>query len=233
MIYAPAPQPASESVSISANADDSVSAVSSHVRPSEARYKFRQRYFSPDQGQTTIRLYDYPEVVVDVSDFSFELDGWGIHMPCAEIHDLPRQICRRFMTLWGKAVRRSQSDDEAAAWLSILDRVDYSEFTAQRAEPRTLEGVLLRKQPFFYVEWSDGNRTKLTNEVGAALNLLEPDELFTARVKIGRDEQILAVSGVVPLGPKEDVMSEAFADWSRKDGGEAAKEGNVAWRQPS
>src|ERR1043166_9598941 len=202
-----------ESSSIALGEEKSINSVRTEIRPTQVQYTFKQKYFSPDDGRTTIRLYAYPTITVDMNDFSCELEGWEIKIPSSEIIRLPREISRKFVTLWGKAQRKSLSEHESLVWLNILDLVDYREFSIDRAEARTMEGLLLRNSPFWYVEWSDGERARVPENIAGALRIVEPGELFTAKVRLGNEDKTEAIFNVVPLGPKEEVLAEIFSEW--------------------
>ena len=174
---------------------------------------FKQRIFSPDGGKTTIELRDYPVLLLDTADFSVTLPDWGLKLQYGEVADLPRQICRKFLLYWGKAERRALDDADADVWLKILDTVNFTEFSMQRAAPRVYEGELIRKTPFYFVEWSDGERARIPDAVGRSLALLEPGDMFTAEVKLGHEDEITSVENVVPLGEQSSVLAGALDGW--------------------
>jgi len=215
MIYSLPTEAPPEAISIAATMDDQFSQrrIATYAKPGVARYTYKQRFFSPDCGRTVIELYDYPRLEVDKSNSTFAVEGWNISLPLDQIADLSRQICRKFVTLWGKAQRRCLSVGEHDEWLGVLDKVDYTEFSIERSEARVYEGLLLRKRPILHVEWSDGERVKLPQRFAGELEIVDPGELFTARVRLGRNEQIQSLENVIIIGREENVMEGVFADW--------------------
>jgi hypothetical protein len=125
----------------------------------------------------------------------FAVQDWGITMPCDQVHDLPRQIGRRFLSLFSKADSQTLSPTERADWLRILDQVDYSQFSFDRSAPHYTEGKLIGKNPY-RVEWHDSSKERLSATVGAALYLLDPGDTFSAFVKGGSGHSTLSIERV-------------------------------------
>jgi hypothetical protein len=163
-------------------------------------YSFPQTLVPLDGGKTLLRLRSAPRLRVDNRSRQFEVQDWGIQMPCSDVHDLPRQMARRFLDLFGKSERGMLSADERGAWITVLDQIDWTQFNIDRAAPHYAEGTLLRRQPTV-VQWSDGVTEKLEPMVAPALQAFEPGELFSAFVKLGRDNKALSMERVLLIPP--------------------------------
>jgi hypothetical protein len=169
-------------------------------------YTFPQTLFPIDGGKTLLRLRSAPVLSVDSGTLEFEIEGWGVRMSCADVHDVPRQIARRFLYLFGKSEQRLLSEQERLGWIEVLDRVDANQFSFDRSAPRYNEGVLLQRNPIV-VEWSDGKNEKLDAKIGGALMPLDPGDTFSAYVKLGRDNKSLEIDRVMLIAPGEQTRS--------------------------
>jgi hypothetical protein len=163
-------------------------------------YTLPQKLFPVDGGKTLLRLRSSPILAVDSKTLEFEIEGWGLRMRCADVHDVPRQIVRRFLYLFGRSEQRLLSNEERAAWIDILDRVDSNQFSFDRSAPHYQEGILLQRDPIV-VEWSDGKNEKLDADVGAALTPLDPGDTFSAYVKLGRSNKSVGIERVMLIAP--------------------------------
>lgn len=169
-------------------------------------YTFPQTLFPVDGGRTLLRLRSAPILAVDSKTLEFEIEGWGLRMKCAEVHDVPRQIVRRFLYLFGRSEQRLLSEEERNVWIDILDRVDSNQFSYDRSAPHYNEGILLQRDPIV-VEWSDGKNEKLDSRVGTALMPLDPGDTFSAYVKLGRDNKAMEIERVMLIAPSEQTRS--------------------------
>lgn len=173
--------------------------VEAAVAP-EARqtYRFPQKLIPLDGGTTLLRLREALQLEVDRKRMEFSVEGWGIRMPCAQVEDLPRQIARRFLTLFSKADTETMSSVEKLEWLRILDLVDYTQFAIDRAAPHYTEGTLRGKTPIV-IEWHDGTVEQLPGNLAAAFFPLDAGDRFSAFVKSGKDNRTLHVERVCLL----------------------------------
>jgi hypothetical protein len=162
-------------------------------------YSFKQRIFGLSDGKCVLKLNEYPLLFVDSQTMEFEVKGWGIKMPCSKAAELPREICRTFLFLFGKSEEQTLSDNESERWLSILDQIDFDEFSIGRAPPRYHEGQLVHHEPKCMVTWHDGKRQSLSDDVASSLSLLNPGERFSAYVKLGKNDEVLEIERVVLL----------------------------------
>ena len=161
-------------------------------------FKFnQQRVFALDGNKLLLRLRETPTLLVDRATMTFEVEHWDIRLPIADVADVPRQICRRFLELFSKTERQTASLDEQRAWLRILDQVDYRQFYADRAAPRYEEATLIRKTPICLVEWPDGQRERLPSAAAFALYPLNDGDRFSVFVIFDRHIKLLWIDRVV------------------------------------
>jgi hypothetical protein len=170
--------------------------------PSEAPHRtviFDQRVFPLESG-LCLRLLEAP--TVEMRTGSISVRGWGLELPRHELLNLDRHIARQFLLLFGRAQRGVLSSDDAVVWSSIVEKVDYRQFTVERAAPRYREGVLMRHAPKCIVEWMDGGRETLAPSAAASLrSMLQPGDYFSAYGRFGARRQTASISRVTPLGP--------------------------------
>ena len=155
-------------------------------------YRFNQRLFPLDDGRTLLRLKSPLTLLLDKRTMKFEVQDWGVEMDTAHAQDLPRQIARRFLTLFGKADSQSLTEPEKLQWLRICDQVDVAQFNADRSAPHYTEGTLKKKYPLT-VEWHDGVRELLVNRLAANFHPLEEGDNFSAFVKMGKGNETVNI----------------------------------------
>lgn len=158
-------------------------------------FRFPQRIIPLDGGRTLLRLRENPTLTVNSRTMEFDVQDWGIHMRCDQVEDLPRQIARRFLTLFGKADRDEMGPSERLEWLKLLDQVDYTQFSIDRSVPHHVEGTLLKKNPLT-VEWNDGATEQLPASVASVFFPLDPGDNFSAFVKMGKENRTINVERV-------------------------------------
>lgn len=159
------------------------------------RFTLPQQIIPLDEGRTLLRLRKAPTLKVNTRTMEFEAEEWGITMPCDKVEDLPRQIARRFLTLFSKADQDSMEPQERVEWLKLLDNVDFAQFSIDRSAPQYLEGTLVGKNPP-RVEWHDGATEILPLSLASSLFPLDPGDNFSAFVKVGRDNRTLSIERV-------------------------------------
>jgi hypothetical protein len=99
------------------------------------RFTFPQQIIPLDEGRTLLRLRQAPTLKVNTRTMEFEAEDWGITMPCDKVEDLPRQIARRFLTLFSKADQDAMEPQDRLEWLKLLDKVDYTQFSIDCSAP--------------------------------------------------------------------------------------------------
>jgi hypothetical protein len=160
-------------------------------------FRFSQKFIPAEGNAPVLRLTEFPKLIVDKRTMEFEVEGWGIRMPCSEVYDLPRRMGRRFIELFSKADRQEDfTEEEEMTWFNVVNQVDYDRFSYDRAAPQYVEGTLIRRSPHFVVEWYDGERENLSPTVARSLALIETGESFGAFVKFGSDNQTIAIERV-------------------------------------
>jgi hypothetical protein len=170
--------------------------VASSVAPSKSiTYRFPQQIIPLDDGRTLLRLREAPLLTVDSNQMHFEVENWGIKMNCEDVADLPRQIARRFLTLFSKADNNVIGEEERLEWLRILDFVDCTQFNIERSAPQYAEGTLLKKNPLT-VEWHDGSNEVLSPSLASIFFPLNPGDNFSAFIKTGKEQRTLVVERI-------------------------------------
>jgi hypothetical protein len=169
--------------------------ISSYEPPERkcVEYAFNQTVFPLDDGKTLIRILQPLVLRIFAPNLEFEVKDWGIKMKIGEAANLPRQISRQFLSLFSKAERDQLDASEKVVWLRILDQTDYHQFIIDRSSPHYMEGTLLRKEPFYEVEWHDGSKERISSYVAASLEILEIGDRFSAYIKTGVDKQSLSI----------------------------------------
>jgi hypothetical protein len=158
------------------------------TRPSaehEVLWELDERFLELEGGNLLLRLSEKPKLRLNHTTKQCEVVGW--------------EMARRFLDLFSKAEDEALSESEAAAWIAILEKVDYTAFSIDRSAPHYVEGRVLRSSPHCRVEWHDGSTQPLPAEAARALCLLNPGESFGAFVKFGRDNEVKAIERVSKL----------------------------------
>lgn len=162
------------------------------------KFMFRQQIIPLDGGRTLLRLHQPLTLLMNQRTMEFDVEGWNIHMRCAQVDEVPRQIARRFLTLFSKADAGAITPAERIEWLGILDRVDFTQFSVERAAPHYVEGTLQRKLPAV-VQWHDGAVEQIPPSLASAFFPLDPGDRFSAFVKLGKDNHALHIERVCLL----------------------------------
>lgn len=161
-------------------------------------YRFPQLYFPVDDGRTLLRLNSPLSLLLDKRTMVFEVKDWDIFMETGQAHELPKQIARRFLTLFGKADSQTLTPEEKIQWLKICDQVDVAQFNVDRSAPHYMEGKVKRKAPLT-VEWHDGTNEQLPARLAANFHPLEAGDNFSAFVKMGKANVSLAIERLTIL----------------------------------
>jgi len=141
-------------------------------------------------GRLLLHLYDDSVVAVDHVQRDCEVLGWGIRVQPQDVDHIDKLMARRFLELFSKAEAGRLSEQDETDWMSIVERVDYAAFCADRAAPQYMEGKLIRHQPKCRVEWHDGAVENLKPEAARALRILQEGDYFGAYVKMDREGQV-------------------------------------------
>lgn len=154
-----------------------------------------QRFIPLDDGRTLLRLHKALQIKPDNASGMLEVVGWGIQLPITQAEDVPRQIARKFLSLFSKANNLTISDAEKMEWLFICDQVDVAHFSIDRSAPQYMEGTLTRKYPPS-VEWHDGTVEHLPANLAANFFALESGDNFSAFVKVGKNQSTLSIERI-------------------------------------
>jgi len=188
--------------------------ISGQTAPDPIRlryFTYRQTAFPVDGGRILLRTREPLRLMVDEQSLYFDVEGWGIRLPCVQAHDLPRQVVRTFLKLESMAADRALSHAETQQWLQILDLVDYQQFCMDRAAPHYVEGRLIDHEigQAALVEWADQTMAKIPSRIATALSMLLPGEHFSAFVKFGQDNEPCFIESVNFLGHLEKQFSHS------------------------
>lgn len=164
--------------------------------------QFGQVVFPVDQNGTLLRLRSplTLEFAKSGGFGRFEVKGWGVSMDSAKADELPRVLVRTFLQFLAKADDQRLTDEEQVRWLGILDQVDFTQFSIDRAAPHYVEGRLSGRNPTRVV-WADGTTEKLSGKAAGALYALEVGDEFSALAKLGRNNVTLSLDRIGLLTP--------------------------------
>lgn len=134
--------------------------------------------------------------------------GWGVECAYQNVYDIPRELARRFLLLFGKVQNGTLTDEEKDFWGYIVDHVDYPGYCESRARPISCEGVLKeRRREGASVEWADGSLSHITGSLASRLDLVNVGERFSCVVSF-RNGKVTDLSEVSPVENSET------DDWS-------------------
>lgn len=200
-------------VLVQAVADATYDGRQTPTRDAFEKFTFEQTAVPIEGGNLTLFLTKNLILKMDFHTMRYTVLDWGIEMDCASLPQLPREISRRFLQLFNSAENDSLSENDQAAWLQVLDYVDFKQFSIDRSAPRYMEGVLLHKDDFTYVEWHDGSKQKIQTRIANALSDVNLNEHFSAFVKLGKNDEILAIERVSLLTASQ---TENWESWPTK-----------------
>ena len=130
---------------------------------------------------------------------TLRIQGWGIELALYDEanSDWDRAIARRFLSLLSKAEADTLTDDEKSSWMSIVSQVDYQRFSVERSPEVYMEGKLIaRESNGWIVQWHDGTKQHIPQEIGRPLGLIDSDQHFGVMVKFGLNNEIVSLAGI-------------------------------------
>src|SRR5262249_54643094 len=155
-------------------------------------FRLTQRYFT--SGSHRLVLEKKPEIAFYPGQDEFEIVGWNLKLPRSKQGEIGRELVRKFLILFLRAERSQLSNDEKAEWRTIVEQVDYRQFSIDRAPGRYVEGHLVTSdENSAVIEWHDGSRQKIAGPCVADFRILEPGEQFSAMAWFGRDNIVLRI----------------------------------------
>lgn len=178
------------------------------------QFEFEQKLITLEGGHSQIRLRKPLLLQIDPNTLKFAVKDWGIQMECVQLDKLPRELARKFLRLWSAADSENLTEAEQADFVRIADYVDFQEFSISRSTPHYMEGTLHHRGNTVLVEWHDGSREVLDWAVSRALNEVDPGERFSAFVKLGKENNSLAIERVSLLRSPAD--NEDWEMWPKK-----------------
>ncbi|HTB62598.1 MAG TPA: hypothetical protein VK737_03330 [Opitutales bacterium] len=120
---------------------------------------------------------------------------WNVTTRTIDAWDLPRLLARKFLQLQSKAANSSLSAEEMSQYNTILEEVDWNQYAIDCARPHYVEGTVVQKSPL-RIRWADDTSQDLPWTMAKEFFLLESGDKFSAHVKLGRDNTVLAVRHV-------------------------------------
>jgi hypothetical protein len=147
-----------------------------------------------------IRLLEKPRCSLKYAAIS--VCGWGIECPRSNIHMLPKEMARRFLSLFWKNQNNLLTEEERICWEYIIDRVDYGSFSETWwSAPHPCEGRLTDYgDELAKVEWPDGESTFFRDKPSLLrLKMLDVGERFSCLAQY-RSGNVAEVLNVIPIG---------------------------------
>ncbi len=155
-----------------------------------------------DPDKSPIRL-GYSE-----TEGTLEVIGWGMKLPLEKAQELPREIGRRFLELYSKAVTGCLRDEERKWLRSISEQMDYHAFAASRKLPRYREATLIRKEPVLLVQFLEDRNVKLDISLASKLTAVNCGERFAAWFTMNENGAISDLNHVLRLPPLEEDLRD-------------------------
>jgi hypothetical protein len=180
-----------------------------------SEFQFTQTMIPLEGGQQSLRLLKPLRLKIN-PELRFTVSDWGIEMDCLQLPELPRELGRRFLFLLNAAENEQLTEQDQADWLRISDYIDFCQFSMDRSPPRYQEGVLHRNNVKCLVIWHDGTREALSEKASRALGDINVGERFAAHVKLGRNDETIAIERVSLLGRASEFSKEDWSAWPRK-----------------
>lgn len=181
----------------------------------EQEFKFTIDYAVtsfPVEGEISVHVADPKNAPICLgysdADGSLEVVGWGISVPLEKAGELPRQIGRRFLELYSKAVTGSLRDDDRKWLRTVSEQMDYHSFAASRKLPRYREATLVRKDPVLLVQFLEDRNIKLNRSLAPKLTAIDDGERFAAWFTIDGRGEIVDFNHVLRLPGLEDDLSD-------------------------
>jgi len=173
--------------------------------------ELQQQFFG--FGSMILRLEQKPKIAVYAQKQRFEIVDWGINLRFGDQGEIAREMARKFLALFGKAERDELSDAERSEWTRIVQSVDYQKFCAERSPFRYMEGELEKTQArVFVVKWHDGSSVVIDRSTAPELRVLNIRERFSALVKFGEGDKVMALQSVSILPPIRNA-EETWKSW--------------------
>lgn len=189
--------------------------VSSEALPAvfqvEREYEFKIDYAQtrfPVEGDVFVRVADPVNAPIRLGysdkDGTLEVLGWGVSVPLDQAADLPRQIGRRFLELYSKAVTGVLRDHERQWLRTVSEQMDYHSFAANRKLPRYREATLIRNTPVLLVQFLDDRNVRLDASLTRKLCAIDNGERFGAWFTLDENGEIADLNHILRLPSLEE-----------------------------
>ena len=154
----------------------------------------------PMGGRSFLHLWQKPRVTLDLTRWKLVAEGWGVEVDPGEAHAIPRELARKFLSLWRKAQQGCLTEQDSAQWLTIVDQVDTARFAADQEPPRYIEAELLERATEPKIRLHDGTLVRLPAHDASLLSLVNQGEWFGAHIKFGRDGGVVSLERPMLIG---------------------------------
>jgi hypothetical protein len=162
----------------------------------------------PVEGEISVHVADPKNAPIRLgysdTEGVLEVIGWGISVPLEKADELPRQIGRRFLELYSKAVTGSLRDVDRKWLRAVSEQMDYHSFAASRKLPRYREATLIRKEPVLLVQFLQDKNIKLNKCLAPKLTAIDDGERFAAWYSIDGNGEIVDFNHVLRLPSIEE-----------------------------
>ena len=166
----------------------------------------------PVEGNISVHVADpkHAPIRLGYSDAEglLEVVGWGMTVPLEKADELPRQIGRRFLELYSKAVTGSLREEDRKWLRTVSEQMDYHAFAASRKLPRYREATLVRKAPVLLVQFLEDRNIKLDKSLASKLTAIDDGERFAAWFTLEGNGDIVDFNHVLRLPSLEEDLSE-------------------------
>jgi hypothetical protein len=166
----------------------------------------------PVEGEVSVHVADPKNEPIRLgysdAEGTLEVIGWGMVVPLEKADELPRQIGRRFLELYSKAVTGALGEEDRK-WLgTVSEQMDYHSFAASRKLPRYREATLVRKEPVLLVQFLEDRNVKLDSSLASKLTAIDDGERFSAWFTIKGNGEISDFNHVLRLPTLEEELAE-------------------------
>ncbi len=166
----------------------------------------------PVEGEISVHVADPKNQPIRLgysdADGTLEVIGWGMAVPLENATELPRQIGRRFLELYSKAVTGSLREEDRKWLKTVSEQMDYHSFAASRKLPRYREATLIRKEPVVLVQFLENRNIKLDSNLTSKLTAIDSGDRFSAWFTIDGTGKISDFNHVLRLPSLEDDLAE-------------------------
>jgi len=164
-------------------------------------------------GRINLHLQSPIKLRLDTISFIFEVVDWGIKVDVSQVAELPALLARRFLELFSASENDALTTESRTAYIRISDYINFSQFSVDRAPARYIEGeVISSGKTEIIVEWHDGKRERLRDNIARPLSELIKGDRFSAWVKLNSENHVTnieRISLLPPLSEQHNIVTHA------------------------